>query len=39
MLDEVIGNELFELTLKHQARLDEEIPTIKAEEPRIHLIN
>ena len=39
MLDEVVGNELFELTLKHQARLDEEIPAVKAEEPRIHLIN
>ena len=39
MLDEVVGNEVFELILKHQVRLDEEIPTIKAEEPRIHLIN
>ena len=39
MLDEVVGNELFELTLKHQARLAKEIPTVKAEEPRIHLIN
>lgn len=39
MLDEVTGNELFELTLKHQARLAKEIPTVKAEEPRIHLIN
>ena len=39
MLDEVIGNEVFELILKHQAWLAKEIPTIKAEEPRIHLIN
>ena len=39
MLDDVVGNELFELILKHQARLDEEIPTVKAKEPRIHLIN
>ena len=39
MLDEVTGNELFELTLKHQAQLAKEIPTVKAEEPRIHLIN
>ena len=39
MLDKIVGNEMFELILKHQARLDEEIPTIKAEHPRIHLIN
>ena len=39
MLDEVVENEMFELILKHQARLDEEIPAVKAEEPRIHLIN
>ena len=39
MLDEIVGNEMFELILKHQARLDEEIPAVKAEEPRIHLIN
>ena len=39
MLDKIVGNEMFELILKHQARLDEEIPTVKAEEPRIHLIN
>ena len=39
MLDKIVGNEMFELILKHQARLDEEIPAVKAEEPRIHLIN
>ena len=39
MLDDVVGNELFELILKHQAWLAKEIPTVKAEEPRIHLIN
>ena len=39
MLDDVVGNELFELILKHQARLAKEIPAVKAEEPRIHLIN
>jgi len=39
MLDEVTGNELFELTLKHQTRLAKEIPAVKAEEPYIHLIN
>lgn len=39
MLDKIVGNEMFELIQKHQARLDEEIPTIKAKDPRIHLIN
>ena len=39
MLDEVTGNELFELTLKHQAQLAKEVPAVKAEEPYIHLIN
>ena len=39
MLDDVVGNELFELIMKHQAQLAKEIPTVKAEEPRIHLIN
>ena len=39
MLDDVVGNELFELIMKHQARLAKEIPTVKAEELRIHLIN
>ena len=39
MLDDVVGNELFELILKHQAWLAKEIPTVKAEEPSIHLIN
>ncbi len=39
MLDEIVGSELFELILKHQAQLAKEIPTVKAEEPRIHLIN
>ena len=39
MLDDVVGNELFELILKHQARLDKGIPAVKTEEPRIHLIN
>ena len=39
MLDKIVGNELFELILKHQAWLAKEIPTVKAEEPRIHLIN
>ena len=39
MLDKIVGNEMFELILKHQARLDEEIPAVKAEEPRIYLIN
>ena len=39
MLDEVVGNELFELILKHQAQLAKAIPAVKAEEPRIHLIN
>ena len=39
MFDKIVGNEMFELILKHQARLDEEIPAVKAEEPRIHLIN
>ena len=39
MLDDVVGNELFELILKHQARLANEIPTGKGEELRIHLIN
>ena len=39
MLDDVVGNELFELILKHQAWLAKEIPTVKAGEPRIHLIN
>lgn len=39
MLDEVIGNELVALTLKHQVRLANEIPTGKGEELRIHLIN
>ena len=39
MIDEVVGNEVFELILKHQARLANEIPTGKGEELRIHLIN
>lgn len=39
MLDKIVGNEMFELILKHQARLAKEIPAVKAEEPRIHLIN
>lgn len=39
MLDDVVGNELFELILKHQVRLANEIPTGKGEELRIHLIN
>ena len=39
MLDDVVGNELFELILKHQARLANEIPTGKGKELRIHLIN
>lgn len=39
MLDEVVGNEMFELILLFQVRLAKEIPTIKAEDPRIHLIN
>ena len=39
MLDDVVGNEVFELILKHQVRLAKEIPAVKAEEPRIHLIN
>lgn len=39
MLDEIVGNEMFELILKHQARLAKEIPAVKAEEPYIHLIN
>ena len=39
MPDDVVGNELFELILKHQAWLAKEIPAVKAEEPRIHLSN
>lgn len=39
MIDEVVGNEVFEMILKHQAQLAKEIPAVKAEEPRIHLIN
>lgn len=39
MLDKIVRNELFELILKHQARLANEIPTGKGEELRIHLIN
>ena len=39
MLDKIVGNELFELILKHQTRLANEIPTGKGEELRIHLIN
>ena len=42
MLDDVVdvvGNEMFELIMKHQARLANEIPTGKGEELRIHLIN
>jgi len=39
MLDEVTGNEMFELIMKHQTRLANEIPTGKGEELRIHLIN
>ena len=39
MLDDVVGNELFELILKHQAWLANEIPTGKGKELRIHLIN
>lgn len=39
MIDEVVGNEVFEMILKHQAQLTKEIPAVKTEEPRIHLIN
>ena len=39
MIDEVAWNEVFEMIRKHQARLVKEIPAVKAEEPRIHLIN
>ena len=42
MLDKIVGNEMFELILKHQAQLAKEIPAVKAvkaEEPYIHLIN
>ena len=40
LLDEIVGNELFELILKYQAQLTKNIPTVKAEEPaRIQLIN
>lgn len=39
LINELVGNEVFELILKHQARLAKEIPAVKAEEPRIHLIN
>ena len=39
IINEVTGNELFELIQKHQARLANEIPTGKGEELRIHLIN
>lgn len=39
MLDEFVPDEVFELILKHQAWLAKEIPTVKAGEPRIHLIN
>ncbi len=39
IINEVTGNELFELILKHQTRLANEIPTGKGEELRIHLIN
>ena len=39
MIDEVVGNEVFEMILKHQAQLTKEIPAVKAEEPLIHLIN
>ena len=39
MLDKIVGNEMFELIMKHQTRLANEIPTGKGEELRIHLIN
>ena len=35
----IIGSEIFEMILKHHAQLSKEIPAVKAEEPRIHLIN
>lgn len=39
MLDKIVENEMFELIMKHQTRLANEIPTGKGEELRIHLIN
>lgn len=39
LIEEVVDNEVFDMILKHQAQLAKEIPAVKAEEPRIHLIN
>ena len=31
LIEEIVGNEVFELILKHQAQLAKEIPAVKAE--------